>query len=242
MKKILEIALFLIAFGCHAQNVTIEGRYTFYQSDDSTASFSLPHSTTIYDSDSKLIYEQFFLDLDDSTSEIFFKDYRNSPETFIQGFISKKDTTTKYTHTYNCTAGKGYTIKNDDTTHRQAIECVNNELVRVASIDSLESYDTLIRTNNTSYWKSSPPYDGIKYSYEEFDSNDRVILSLNEFSGFLNSEGNFTRHEYDDENHIETITSSAVGVEDQFATIVINYCDDDWILVKKRGHRNLRRR
>jgi hypothetical protein len=231
MKRILEIAIFLFAFGCNAQDVVIRGIYTFYQSEDSTASFSLPHSKTIYNSDFEKIYEEYHTELGDSTSDLFFEDFRNSPELFITGFISESDTS-KHIYTENCVTGKSYNIRDDDTTDRLTIECINNELVRVAPTNSLETYDTLIMRGNIHYWKSILPEGKLEFSnFQQFDSKDRVILFKNRLT--LDATENFTRHNYDDEKYIETITSSAIGVEDQYASIVINYCDKNWILIKR---------
>ncbi len=65
MKNILHIAIFLIAFGSNAQNITMLGRYTFYQCEDSVATFSLPQSKTIYNEDYEVIYESYYTELGD---------------------------------------------------------------------------------------------------------------------------------------------------------------------------------
>lgn len=246
MRRILEIVIVLITFGCNAQNVTMKGMYTFYQSGDSVASFSLPHSKTIYNHDSEKIYEEYFTELGDSTSDLFFEDYRKSPELIIKGSISEGDTSNYY-YTQNCTTGDKFIIQGNDTTNRYTINCVNNEIIKIVCTEGFLTSDTLIKVDEKEYWKTTLPDGTIEYSMHQFDKKGRMIWSRWGMSNMSDSTGNFLHFEYDDKNYIETITSSAIGVEDKYSTIVINYCNRNWIPIRREvielnnGTRTLRR-
>jgi YD repeat-containing protein len=91
----------------------------------------------------------------------------------------------------------------------------------------------LIRVDNIDYWRTTLPNGKIEYSLRKFDSKRRITLYRSGLTSMTDSTGNFTRFDYDDEKHIETITSSSIGVENKYETIVSNYCDDNWITIKR---------
>lgn len=232
MRRILEIVFVLITFGCNAQNVTMLGRYTFYQSEDSIATFSIPQSKTIYNSDDQKIFESYYTELGDSTADIFFEDFEKSPELIVKGFISDGDTS-KYIYTEDCSNGEKFIIHDNDTNHRYRIVCINNEVVKIVSTDEFPTSDTLIKEDGKEYWVSTLPDGNKEYSMRQFDSKGRMVLYRWGMTSMSDSEGNFTRYEYDDQNYIETITSSTIGVEDKFGTLVVNYCNKNWITLKR---------
>ena len=93
--------------------------------------------------------------------------------------------------------------------------------------------DTLIKVGDKEYWKTTFPDNTIEYSMREFDKERRMVIARWGMSNRSDSTGNFSKYEYDDEEYIETITSSRIGVEDTFGTIVINYCNSNWIPLKR---------
>lgn len=232
MKRIIGIVILLITLGCNAQNITLKGRYTFYQNGDSIRSFSLPHSKTTFNSEHEKVYEEYFKKLGDSTSDLFFEDYTQSPELIVKGTISKNDTS-KYYYTQNCASGKKYIIQGNDTTNRYSILCVNNEVIKVVCTKGYLTSDTLIKISDKEFWKTTLPDNTIEYSMRQFDKNGRILLSQWGMSSMTDSTGNFSRFEYDNKKHIETITSSTIGLEDKYGTVVVNYCDRNWIPIKR---------
>lgn len=232
MRRILEIAIVLLTFGCNAQNVTMLGRYTFFQSEDSTATFSLPQSKTVYNSAYEKVFDSYYTELGDSTTDIFFEDLSKSPELIVKGFISSGDTS-KYVYTQNCSKGEKYIIHDGDTTSRCNISCINNEIVKIVCTEGFMTSDTLIKIDGKKYWVSTLPDGTVEYFMRQFDQKGRMILYRWGMPNISSTEGNFTTYEYDDENYIETVTSSTTGVEDKYGTVVINYCDKNWITVKR---------
>ncbi len=246
MRRILQIAFILIAFKSTAQNVTMLGRYTFYQSEDSVGTFSLPQSKIIYNSDHQRIFESYYTELGDSTADIFFEDFEKSPEIVVKGFISAGDTS-KYIYIEDCSNGEKVVLFGNDTIHRYSISCINKEVVKIVSTDEFPTSDTLIKENGREYWVSTLSNGDKEYSMRQFDSKGRVIFYRWGMTSKSDSEGNYTRFEYDDQNYIETITSSTIGVENKFGTIIVNYCDKNWITLKREfielndGARTIRR-
>lgn len=232
MNRILEIVFCIISFSSFTQEIEVKGIYVHYESGDSSANYSFYHSTTVYNSQYKKIYEVMRRELNDENSSVFFEDSRLAPELIVKGFVNDNDTS-KYIYTQNCATGKKYIIENGDTNYRYMIECVNNEVVKIVCVEGFPTTDTLIKIDNGEYWKTTLPNGKIKYSFRQFDQKGRTILYRSQMENMNDSTGNFSRYKYDDENYIETVTSSSVGVEDKYATIVKTYCDEMWIPLKK---------
>lgn len=228
MKRILEISIFLLSFTCNAQDVTIRGFYTSYQSDDSVAHFYLPHSKTIYNSNSEKMYEEYFVELGDSTSDLFFEDYRKKPELTIKGWIKDGDTS-KYLYSENCETGEKLLIEGQDTSYHYTIYCVDNEVIKIVYNDSYLSTDTLTKFKKGEYWKTTLSDGTTEYTVRKFDSQGRVIVYRDGLQKLRTTKGNYLKIKYDDKNYIEKHTSFSRGTLRENATIIITYCDENWI-------------
>jgi hypothetical protein len=142
MKKIIQIAFIILSFQSHSQEIEMLGTYVYYEQEDSIAHYSFEHIKMIYDSNYNLVYQEMKRDLGNVDDNLFFEDFRNSPELTIKGFISKTDTL-EYIYTENCITGKKYIIDDGDTTNIYEIECVNDEVVKVKCIKGYLTTDTL---------------------------------------------------------------------------------------------------
>lgn len=236
MYRIIQIVFLIISFQSLSQDIEVLGKYVYYEKEDSIAYHDFDHIRMIYDSNFTLIYQEMKRELGNEDDDLFFEDFRKSPELTIKGFITKTDTI-KYVYSQNCLTGEKFIINDGDTTHIYKIECLNNEVVSITYLnDEYYNKDTLIKTENGEFWKITMTNGDVEYIYREFDSKGRLILSRDGLKSMTDfNTGNFHKFEFNDRKFTEKVTHSRVGVEDKYGDFETNYYDENWILIKKES-------
>lgn len=246
MKFTFGLLLFISTVS-YGQDIRLEGFYTYYESEDSTAVLAEYHTTLIYNSSHEKVYEEYRLSLGDPDSDIFFEDTRQE-HVFINGRIYGTDTV-KYVHIEDCELGKKFRIEGNDTTIIYSIKCQDQRLTEMHCIKGCDYSDSLIidPKTNTEYWRTTYANGDTFYSSRQFDRKKRVILFRNMIPTIHDSIGPYVKISYDDDEHVETVVSSNTFYDDKIKDTVITYYDDDWIPIKKEviemreGKKTLRR-